>query len=689
MQKLRSLMGVTAPPPPLYSERMKRKADRDQNARWAAFVADLRSGAAAPANFDEQWAFYRECFDGRSAEAGPPPAWVPVGRIRSKSNLGRLMKKLSIRRYEELYSWTIREREAFWEEAIGALGVRFLKGPDRIMDDARGPEYPVWLPGASLNIVDSCFTADPEAVAVRLGREGKAEISEVTYQRLENLVNRFAAGLKTIGIGPGDGVALYMPMNLECVVAYLGIIRAGGYAISIPDSFSPSEVRKRLTIGRAKLVVTVDSFSRGGKSIPLYERAVRGGAPQAIVVSAGEPALLREDDLLWKQLLADSAEYESIAASPYDVTNLLFSSGTTGEPKAIPWNHLTPIKCAMDGHYHQDIRSGDTVAWPTNIGWMMGPWLIYASLINRASIALYEGLPAGAGFARFIENAGVTMLGTVPSLVKAWQKTDFNSIDWSGIRVFSSTGEPSNSRDYLWLMSLAGYRAPVIEYCGGTEIGGGYLSGTVMQPASPATFTTPTLGMEMILLDQDGRAVGEGEMGEVYIVPPSIGLSQELLNKDHHEIYHEGCPAGPDGELLRRHGDQVARLHGGWFKAQGRSDDTMNLGGIKVGSLELERVMGVHDDVHECAAIGVQVGGEGPERLVVYVVMSDGVGEEVNADATDHDRLRKELAKLIATGLNPLFKIHEVALIDSLPRTASNKLMRRELRADFLGRSGE
>ena len=212
----------------------------------------------------------------------------------------------------------------------------------------------------------------------------------------------------------------------------------------------------------------------------------------------------------------------------------------------------------------------------------------------------------------------------------------------------------------------------------GTEIGGGHLTGTVLQPASPATFSTPALGVDVVILDDDGAAVAEGEMGEAFLVPPAVGLSQELLNRDHDAVYYEGCPSGPNGEVLRRHGDHIARIGNGYFKAKGRADDTMNLGGIKVSSIELERVVNDHPSVHESAAVAVQPGGEGAAQLVVFAVLEKGASE---------GNLKKALGKAIAAHLNPLCKIHEVVTVESLPRTPSNKIMRRRLRADYPERS--
>jgi len=645
-----------------------------QARQWHEMVARVQREPETP--FDEQWRLFSRLAAERPPERGPLPAWSPTPERIAESNIGHLMAEVGAPSYPELHRWSVERRTEFWSRMIERLDIAFERPPETVLDDRAGPADPRWLPGALLNIVDSCFAPSPCTIAVVIGREGSDSVETVTYGELEALVNRFANGLEEHGLAPGRGIALYMPMTLECVAAYLGAIRAGSFVVSIADSFAPHELARRLALGGADAVVTVAEVERAGKRIPLYAKVVEAGGPPAIVIPSGESAALRAGDRWWPELLGGGRPHPSVAADPYSTTNVLFSSGTTGDPKVIPWNHLTPIKAAADGHLHQDIRPGSVVAWPTNIGWMMGPWLIYASLINRACMALYDGSPNGPGFTRFVERAGVTMLGVVPSLVAAWRAAGACAgVDWSRIEVFSSTGEPSNRPDSLWLMSRAGYRAPVVEYCGGTEIGGGYVTGTVVQPASPATFSTPALGLDLVILDQHGQPAAEGADGEVFLVPPSIGLSQSLLNRDHHEVYYAGCPAGPGGKLLRRHGDQMERLAGGYFRAHGRADDTMNLGGIKVSSVELEAVLGQHPAVAECAAVAVQPEGEGADRLVVFVVLRE---------ERPRDQLRRELGRRLADQLNPLFKVHDVVVTQSLPRTASNKLMRRTLRAGYL-----
>ena len=317
----------------------------------------------------------------------------------------------------------------------------------------------------------------------------------------------------------------------------------------------------------------------------------------------------------------------------------------------------------------------------------MGPWLIYASLINRATIALFHESPLARPFGQFVQDARVTMLGVVPSLVATWKSTGcMTGLDWSAIRSLSSTGECSNAEDMLWLMARAGYK-PVIEYCGGTELGGGYVAGTLVQPQVPAAFSTPAIGTELVILNEAGEPA---DSGELFLVPPTVGMSTELVTDNHAEIYYHGAPPGPKGQVLRRHGDHVERLAGGYYCVHGRIDDTMNLGGIKVSSAEIERVLNRVDGVRESAAIAVPPPGGGPSRLVVFVVPENGQPASDRSGAPDRPgireaalQLRSRLQATIRSQLNPLFHIHEVVMVESLPRTASNKVMRRELRAQY------
>lgn len=608
---------------------------------------------------------------------GPAPAWFPSKDQIQATNIAAVMDELKIASYPEFHAWSIHNRPEFWKVMIQRLDIRFQEKYTKILDIPRGVEFPRWLVSARFNIVESCFQALESDLAIVFQPEG-GSLRFLSYGELNALSNRVANGLVASGFSPGDRLGIDLPMTAESIAIYLGIIKAGCIVISIADSFAADEIATRLRISEAKGIFTQDYIQRAGKNLPLYAKVVDAGAPKTIVLASGSSlgVELRPGDIIWEDFLSPNEQFNAVPASSDDYTNILFSSGTTGEPKVIPWTHTTPLKCAVDGHLHHDIHPGEVVAWPTNLGWMMGPWLIYASLINRATIALYYGAPTKKEFGQFVQNARVNMLGLVPTLVSVWKATGcMQGFDWSAIKAFSSSGECSNPQDMLFLMSLADYR-PIVEYCGGTEIGGGYLTGTLVQPCAPAAFTTPALGLDLVILDENGH---HADKGEVFIIPPSIGLSTELLNRDHHQVYYADTPQQVQSSLpLRRHGDRIERFLNGFYRASGRVDDTMNLGGIKVSSTEIEKILNTEVGIHEAAAIAVSPQEGGPSQLVVYAVATLDARQ-------DHEALKAKLQAAIRQYLNPLFKIHELAIVETLPRTASNKIMRRVLRDRYRG----
>jgi acetyl-CoA synthetase len=634
---------------------------------------------------------HKEIYDACYTGCDIKPAWLPEENERKLTNIGGMMKARGISTFDDFYAWSVNSPEEFWDTMVKRVGIAFDVPYNQVFDSS-DPQYGIrsvkYFAGSRMNIATSCFNKrSSEDVAIISGSDFGPDVDVMTFGELDELSNRVANSVTDpvhgLGLSIGDAVGICMPMSPESVAIYLGVIKAGCAVVSIADSFSAQEIATRLRLANSTTIFTQDVVYRKEKVLPLCSRVLEA-EPRRVVVLPGKGSEIHRSasshlrpgvDMDWVSFLGDSSSsFETVSCCPDDICNILFSSGTTGEPKAIPWTHATPAKCAIDGYLHQDIRVGEVVAWPTNIGWMMGPWLIF-QLINGAALALFNGLSSNHDFCKFIADARVSMLGVIPSLSRAWEASNATSgCDWSCIRRYASTGEASDPANMLWLMSRAHY-APVIEYCGGTEIGGSYLSSTMVQPNVPSMFSTPVMGSRLIIINESGE---ETNQGEVALIPPALGLSTRLLNRDHHECYYTDMPSGPNGEVLRRHGDEIEAVRDGksvYYRAHGRCDDTMNLGGIKVSSIEIERVCNTTTGVLETAAVALSPPGGGPSFLVLFVVLKPGYEETAT--------LRGELQFSIKSMLNPLFHVKDLVVVDSLPRTASNKIMRRILRDQY------
>ncbi|WP_139956986.1 AMP-binding protein [Flavicella sediminum] len=593
--------------------------------------------------------------------------WNPSKPILKSTNIYKMMQTFGFTSYDEFWKWSVEKKETFWRETVANLEIIQEVKYKEIVNISQGVEKAKWLYGAKMNIVDSCFQNKENGTAI-ICQDENGDLLKISQKQLEALVDKTANGLLAEGLQLGDVVAIYMPMTLEAVTLYLAAIKAGLVVATIADSFSEEEIKVRLEITQPKLICTQDVFMRGAKKHELYTKIKKTTSIKIVVVDTVKDSIEKsEEDVYWKDFLSSNAQFTSVKRNPSAAMTILFSSGTTGAPKAIPWNHTTAIKSASDAYYHHDIHKNDVLCWPTNLGWMMGPWLVFAAFINKATIALYAGSPMESEFGKFVEEAKVTMLGVVPSIVKQWRASNQMSFyNWEAIKCFSSTGEVSNPEDMSYLMSLGNHK-PIIEYCGGTEIGGGYIASTLVQENIPSQFSSQTLGSEFVLLDSEGK---EAKEGEVFLIPPIMGLSTTLLNKDHYKTYYEGVP-NYQGRILRRHGDELQIVSNGYYKANGRVDDAMNLGGIKVSSVQIEALLNGLDFVTESAAIAVAPEEGGPSSLVVYYVEALEISKE--------EALNK-VQKYIKTELNPLFKVVDLVKINNLPRTASNKIKRKELR---------
>ncbi|XP_068652699.1 probable CoA ligase CCL12 isoform X2 [Aristolochia californica] len=633
----------------------------------------------------------------------PPPYWFPSPTQAKQTNLGRLMEthcpellgssyQDPITSYNLFHKFTVDHPEVYWGIVLKQLSVQFYKNPICILDTTdRSKHGGTWFPGSVLNVAECCLLPmkslgkEDSSIAIVWRAEGEDDLP-VNMLQLKDLRAQvmMIANALDLTFTKGDVIAIDMPMTVTAVIIYLAIVLAGYVVVSIADSFVANEISTRLHVSNAKGIFTQDFIVKGGTKFPLYSRVVEASSCKAIVIPAAGNELgiqLREHDLSWKAFLSSvnhlpRPNYYSPVYTPMGtLTNILFSSGTTGIPKAVPWTHLAPIRCAADAWAHTDFQPGDISCWPTNLGWVMGPITIYSCFLTGATLALYHGSPLGRGFCKFVQDAGVTVLGTVPSLVKAWKRARFTEgLNWTKIRTFASTGEASSIDDDLWLSSQSYYK-PIIECCGGTELGSSYIQGSLLQPQAFGAFSTPSVTTDFVILDENGVPYPSDQscVGEVALNPLYMGASDGLLNADHEEVYFKGMPMYR-GMQLRRHGDIIQRTVGGYFVVQGRADDTMNLGGIKTSSVEIERVCnGADENVVETAAVSIKAPTGGPEQLVILAVLKPGSHPET-------DQLKKKFSRAIRENLNPLFKVSFVKVVPEFPRTASNKLLRRVLK---------
>ncbi len=642
---------------------------------------------------------YDAAFQGwDESELGPRPTWKPTPEQLASTNISRLMEEHGFKDYDELYQWSIQHGKQFWQEMVDRVGVKFQQPPESLVDTAN-PKAPKWFPGSTLNITDSLFKADPNAVAIVYQKEGTEELREVTYGELDALSNKVANGLVNQGYKPGDHIALDMPFNVEAT--YIGIMKAGCTVVCLADSFKAQDLDLRLKqIPSGVKAIFTQDVTGGQKKFPLYDTVVSASeAPPAIVVfGEGAGELKRAGDKSWDDFLAGTSDkFEAVALNPEHNINIIYSSSTsTGKekdgddpkpPKAIAWKANTAIKSAIDAHLHHNMQLGKVLNWQTNMGWMMGAFDVFGTLMNKGTLAMYDGNPVTTEYGKFVEKAKVNILGTVPKVAEGWEQTKcIEGCDWSSIEMFSSTGSPSTPKNYFYLMSLVPGFAPVVEYMGGTEIGGGYITGSLHHQASPSMFTTPTLGTELAFPQDKGN--DEFARDEMSIVMrtggdacPPMGLSTELLNFNNEEKYFTRN-AEMDGHPLREHGDVIVR-RGNFLQSNGRADDGININGIKTSSTELEgfikdaAMTGKIKGLENVVVVGVRPPEGGDDIIVAFPVMAEG-------SALKGDALRNALREAIKDRNPQLAKMDAIQPVEIIPITASNKIKRAWMKDNWL-----
>lgn len=622
--------------------------------------------------------------------------WFPDNAFIESTRLYQWMKQLGYEGYDAFYEKSINDIEWFWEEAAKAMDIQWYQPYTRILNLTNGIKWPKWFEGSKSNVVYNAVekwassekTRDQTAL---IWESDDGQVIRYTFQQFNQEISKAANGLLAEGIQKGDIISIYMPMIPETVIAMLAIAKIGAIFSPAFSGYGADAVATRINAAEAKMLITADGFFRRGKKVSMKNEADRAVGLSPTINKVIVVRRLNNDipwhpgrDISWKELLQSGQKFQDTVKTTQmecdDPLMLLYTSGTTGKPKGAVHTHTGfPLKAAFDAGFAMDVKQGDTLFWYTDMGWMMGPFLVFGGLINGASILLFEGTPDFPNPDRIWDvtsRHGVTQLGISPTLIRSLMKHGeawAEKYDLSRLRAIGSTGEPWNPEPWMWLFEKVGKkRIPIINYSGGTEISGGILGNVLVKPIGPITFNSPIPGMEVHVYNENGEPV-VNEVGELVITKPWVGMTNGFWKEP--ERYEKSYwDRWPDTWV---HGDWVIKDDAGFYTITGRSDDILNVAGKRLGPAELESILVEHPDIVEAGTIGVPDDVKG-EVAICFAVLK--------GDYLDADKIKKEAMELVENKIGKALKPKEIFFVDDLPKTRNAKVMRRAIKAGFLNK---
>ncbi len=619
-----------------------------------------------------------------TSRASDSYSWVPSAAQLAAANVTRLATSLGCSDYEELHRVSIDEPDRFWRAVAADLEIPLSREWDAVLDASRGIEWTTWFVGARLNIAEACVhrwarERPDEEAAVWSPEEGDRR--SLSWAELSHAVRRFAEALRGLGVEEGDAVGIFLPMAPEAAIASHACAHIGAIQVPIFSGFAGPAVSSRLADAQAKVVVTADASYRRGRLVPmkeaLDEALVDTPTVEHVVVwrRAGVACpMVGGRDVWWDEIVAD--EPGTLDALPVESETpylIAYTSGTTGRPKgALHVQGGFLLSIARETAYQADLRPGDRVLFATDMGWIMGPWTVVGGMARGATIVFMEGAPDRPSDRvwSLVEAEHVTMLGVSPTLVRALIPYGDPAADLSSLRAVVTTGEPWNRGPYDWLDEhVCGKgQIPIVNCSGGTEVGACFLSVTMMNATKPCSVGFPALGEDMDVFDDHGRPL-RGQVGELVCKRAWPGMTRGIWRDP--ERYLETYWSRFSG--VWTHGDWASIDENGYWFLHGRSDDTLNIAGKRIGPAELESAAVDHSAIAEAAAIGVPHEVKG-EVAWLYCVLAPG------AEATE-----SEVKEAVSHELGRAFAPDRVIFVSALPKTRSAKIVRRAVRARALG----
>jgi acetyl-CoA synthetase len=604
--------------------------------------------------------------------AGDDFIWRPSAAVVERANVTRLGRLLGAADYHELHRISVDEPERFWPTVVDDLGLEFSRPWDAVVDTSRGPEWARWFVGGRLNAARICLhrwaleRPDDEAL-VWQSEDGQR--TSLTWAEASRQTTQLAEALVELGIGAGDRVAIFMPMCPAVAVASHACAHIGAVQVPIFSGFAAPSIAARLEDSQAKVVLCADWSLRRGTRIEMRETLDEAGRYAVEHVVAWHRETGTWPEAVTKQP-GTLAPVEVDSEAPY---LLAYTSGTTGRPKgALHVQGGFLVSIAREIAYQTDVNAGDRIHFATDMGWIMGPWTVLGGGAVGATVVFAEGAPDWPGdrLWRLIESERVTMLGLSPTLVRALIPKGEPTADLSSLRTFCTTGEPWNPDPYRWLFEhVGGGRAPIVNISGGTEVGACFLTTVITEPVKPVALGFPVLGQDMDVVDSAGNPV-RGAVGELVCRRPWPGMTRGIWGDDERylDTYWRRFPG------VWTHGDWASIDADGYWFLHGRSDDTLNIAGKRIGPAELESAAISSGIVSEAAAVGIPHAVKGEVAWIFCVATP---GEEPD-DARVAGAVTGELGKA--------FKPDRILWVSALPKTRSAKIVRRAVRARALGK---
>jgi acetyl-CoA synthetase len=624
--------------------------------------------------------------------------WKPTREYVESASVKGFMDQWGIKTYRDLYQKSIEDIKWFWPAAMDYLRVHWHRRYDTVLDldGSKSFERARWFIGGRLSIAYNCLdrhAKDPQArnrlAFIWETEDGRTE--KWTYLELYEAANQCANALKALGVRKGVTVGFYMPMIPELIVAFWACMKLGAPLIPVFSGFGAKPLAVRLADAKARVLLSADTGFYKTRPIPLKttcDEAARQvpSLKHIVVVKRREGAQIPwqpKRDIWWHELVpGHSTRYKTAVLDAEDLAMILYSSGTTGKPKGT-LHRVAGVfaQVVKELGFHFDVKPDSRFYWITNIGWMMGPWEIMGVQHFGGCYLIYEGHPFYPNHERVLDMVGrhrLTHLGLSPTYSRSLKTKGEDWIekyDLSSLRFLGSTGEPFDPESYMWVFQNIGRgRVPIINISGGTEMCGCLVSPSPLTPLKPCSVGMPGLGMAIGIADDQGRIMKTGK-GHLVLLKPAPSLTRGFLGDWQRYIdTYFSWEKNPD---VWYHGDYIRQDKQGQLTLHGRSDDTINVAGVRTGAGEIESALMDHEAVLESAVIGVPDKIKGSD-IVCFVILKQGYQPS--------DELKASLAEQVTRVMGKNLKPRAVEIVPDLPRTRSMKIVRKAIRSKYLGR---